>query len=94
VPYLAGTYDERMYEELRLRAQTFEVLTGGDLSAHNAEGDEQDSTEPGSLSLIPLPDSMVEDLRVSLHIWSEPERDAASSQRTSIADTNTYGVST
>jgi hypothetical protein len=32
VPYLAGTYDERMYEELRLRAQTFEVLTGGDLT--------------------------------------------------------------
>ncbi|MGC4099509.1 MAG: helicase-related protein [Nitrospira sp.] len=24
VPFLAGTYDERMYEELRLRAQTFE----------------------------------------------------------------------
>src|SRR5690606_19254299 len=23
-PYLAGTYDERMFEELRLRAQTFE----------------------------------------------------------------------
>jgi hypothetical protein len=30
VPFLAGTYDERMFEELRMRAQTFEVLTGGD----------------------------------------------------------------
>jgi hypothetical protein len=33
VPYLAGTYDERIFEELRVRAQTFEVLTGGSVSA-------------------------------------------------------------
>jgi hypothetical protein len=28
VPFLDGTYDERVFEELRMRAQTFEVLTG------------------------------------------------------------------
>ena len=33
LPYLAGTYDERMYDRLRSRAQTFEILTGGDPSA-------------------------------------------------------------
>jgi len=32
VPFLAGTYDERIFEELRMRAQTFEVLTGGDVT--------------------------------------------------------------
>ena len=32
VPFLAGTYDERMFKELRRRAQTFEVLTGGHYS--------------------------------------------------------------
>ena len=38
VPYLAGTYDERIYEEVRVRAQTFEVLTGGSFTADHAEG--------------------------------------------------------
>jgi superfamily II DNA/RNA helicase len=33
VPFLAGTYDERIFEEVRVRAQTFEVLTGGTVSA-------------------------------------------------------------
>jgi superfamily II DNA/RNA helicase len=31
VPYLAATYDERMFEELYRRAQIFEVTLGGDL---------------------------------------------------------------
>jgi hypothetical protein len=30
VPYLAATYDERMFEELYKRAQLFEVTLGGD----------------------------------------------------------------
>src|SRR5262249_29449214 len=30
LPYLAATYDERMYDVLRTRAQIFEILTGGD----------------------------------------------------------------
>ena len=29
LPYLAATYDERMFEVLRTRAQIFEILTGG-----------------------------------------------------------------
>lgn len=75
VPFLAGTYDERMYEELRLRAQTFEVLTGGDLSADNPEGNDD---EPGAegvtsdLRMVALPAEMLADLRVRLHIWEEP----------------------
>jgi hypothetical protein len=75
VPYLAGTYDERMYEELRLRAQTFEVLTGGELAADDAEGyDDQGDAEgrETGLRFVPLPSAMVEELRVRLHVWSEP----------------------
>ncbi len=74
VPYLAGTYDERMYEELRLRAQTFEVLTGGDLAADHAEGHDDQKQAEGKESTtryIPLPDSMVEAMRVNLHVWTE-----------------------
>jgi hypothetical protein len=74
VPYLAGTYDERMYEELRLRAQTFEVLTGGEVAADNPEGrddvDEAEGKEEG-LRLIALPVAMVDDLRVKLHVWQD-----------------------
>ncbi|WP_372922388.1 helicase-related protein, partial [Roseovarius sp.] len=74
VPYLAGTYDERMYEELRLRAQTFEVLTGGDLVADDAAGVDNQKRSEGQeagLRLVPLPDDMVDEMRVSLHVWTE-----------------------
>lgn len=75
VPYLAGTYDERIYEELRLRAQTFEVLTGGDLTADEADGrddgDQPEGSESG-IHFVALPDSMVDALRVSLHVWEDP----------------------
>lgn len=78
VPFLAGTYDERMYEELRLRAQTFEVLTGGDFSTSegmtdNPEGNDEGDGAEGvgfDLKLVPLPPAMVQDLRVNLHVWS------------------------
>ncbi len=72
VPFLAGTYDERMYEELRLRAQTFEVLTGGDFAAENAEGrdDVPDAEGRGNnLSVVPLPPQMLDQLRVNLQVW-------------------------
>jgi hypothetical protein len=72
VPYLAGTYDERMFEELRLRAQTFEVLTGGDFSAEYAEEEERPEVSDTSLSAVDLPPQMVSDLRVRLAVW-EPQ---------------------
>ncbi|MCG3178257.1 MAG: RNA polymerase-associated protein RapA [Phycisphaerae bacterium] len=68
VPFLAGTYDERMYEELRLRAQTFEVLTGGEFAAEHAEGDDDEGRE-GRLSITPLPQEMLRQLRVDLQVW-------------------------
>jgi hypothetical protein len=74
VPFLAGTYDERMFEELRLRAQTFEVLTGGDLTPDDLEGsDESGGAEgvPVGLGYPTLPDAMIEDLRVRLHVWED-----------------------
>ena len=77
VPYLAGTYDERMYEELRLRAQTFEVLTGGDLTADDAEGYDDHKKAEGEeagLRFVALPDSMVDAMRVNLHVWTDKSR--------------------
>jgi hypothetical protein len=72
IPFLAGTYDERMFDELRMRAQTFEVLTGGDLAASNPEEDQQDAEgSDTSLNLHPLPPEMLEDLRTQLHVWRE-----------------------
>lgn len=74
VPFLAGTYDERMYEELRIRAQTFEVLTGGDLAVENAEGvdcDGKDTSNTSDLDFVILPQRMIEELRVRLEVWKD-----------------------
>jgi len=76
VPYLAGTYDERMFEELRLRAQTFEVLTGGDLAPDHVDGksnggDEEDEGSEKAFGLASLPREMIEELRVDLAVWRE-----------------------
>lgn len=77
-PYLAGTYDERMFEELRLRAQTFEVLLGGDLSGSSQEPQaatddaatpHEDEGKESAFGLVALPDHMAESLRVDLAVW-------------------------
>jgi Helicase conserved C-terminal domain len=77
VPFLAGTYDERMFEELRMRAQTFEVLTGGDVtsdeSSNDASGMDDGKLAEGrehGLNLRALPVEMLSDLRAKLHIWN------------------------
>jgi hypothetical protein len=78
VPFLAGTYDERMYEELRLRAQTFEVLTGGDIGVENAEGHDDSPDAEGKetgLKFAHLPARMMADLRVKLHVWESSTRE-------------------
>jgi hypothetical protein len=80
VPYLAGTYDERMYEELRLRAQTFEVLTGGDLAVDDAEGLDDHKKSEGQesgLRFVALPDDMIDQMRVSLHVWIDKSHDVS-----------------
>jgi hypothetical protein len=69
VPFLAGTYDERMYEELRLRSQVFEVLTGGDVTSDDAGGDDGAEGNEEGLRNLELPPGMVADLRVRLHVW-------------------------
>lgn len=73
VPFLAGTYDERMYEELRLRAQTFEVLTGGEFAADHAD-EHDDNAKPQGEELgtaaLPLPPLMIDHLRVKLQVWT------------------------
>lgn len=73
VPFLAGTYDERMYEELRLRAQTFEVLTGGEFAADHAD-EHDDSAKPQGQEIgtaaLPLPPLMIDHLRVKLQVWA------------------------
>lgn len=72
VPFLAGTYDERMYEELRLRAQTFEVLTGGEFAADHADGEDDHPGAQGEetgIAAMTLPVALVEHLRVKLQVW-------------------------
>jgi hypothetical protein len=73
LPYLAGTYDERMYDRLRSRAQTFEILTGGDPSADREAVDVSwlDPDDLGSASgvdYVPLPIEMIEKIRVNLAV--------------------------
>jgi hypothetical protein len=88
VPFLAGTYDERMFEELRIRAQTFEVLTGGDVSADNLEGtdeSEQSEGQEAGVALPMLPAAMVDDLRVKLHVWQDGNRPRTNEASTSIS---------
>lgn len=74
VPYLAGTYDERMFEELRMRAQLFEVMTGGDIAREDDVGGSDESTASEGEALdrrfVTLPETMVEDLRVKLAVWT------------------------
>jgi len=75
VPFLAGTYDERMYEELRLRAQTFEVLTGGEFAADHTDGQEENASKEGEklgTTILPLPSPMIEHLRVKFQVWEPP----------------------
>ena len=82
MPYLAGTYDERMFERLRTRAQVFDILTGGDPTAdqeagilwHNPDNEGEDDGK----NFVPLPRQMLDDLRVNLgvKITSPPEKPA------------------
>ncbi len=74
LPYLAGTYDERMYDRLRSRAQTFEILTGGDPSADRDEEsswlDPDDIGDQTGGQYVPLPNDMLKQLRVNLAVES------------------------
>jgi hypothetical protein len=72
LPYLAATYDERMFDVLRTRAQVFEILTGGDPTADRPDEDawattDQEGTDPG-LAFVPLPQQMLDDLKVDLGV--------------------------
>ncbi|MFO0881541.1 MAG: helicase-related protein [Gemmataceae bacterium] len=72
LPYLAGTYDERMYDRLRSRAQSFEILTGGDPSADRDSDanwlDPDDLGRASGADYVPLPQEMLEQLRVDLSV--------------------------
>lgn len=77
VPFLAGTCDVCIYEELRLRAQIFEVLTGRYIAADYAEGyDDHDGAEgeESGRSLTALPQEMADQLRVNWDVWAEESR--------------------
>lgn len=72
MPFLAGTYDERMFERLRTRAQVFDILTGGDPTADQESGsfwlDPDSEGEDDGTSFVPLPRQMLDDLRVNLAV--------------------------
>jgi hypothetical protein len=70
LPYLAATYDERIFDRLYMRAQAFDLLMGGDPSAdadEDHENDIQGVEEPaGGSQFVALPESMRHALRVDL----------------------------
>lgn len=72
LPYLAGTYDERMYDRLRSRAQTFEILTGGDPSADRESNtswlDPDDLGNATGTDYVQLLNELLEQLRVNLAV--------------------------
>lgn len=76
MPYLAGTYDERMFDRLRTRAQVFDILTGGDPTADQESGsfwlDPDSEGEDDGTSFVPLPREMLDDLRVNLAVKAQP----------------------
>jgi hypothetical protein len=76
LPYLAATYDERMYETLRTRAQVFEILTGGDPTADRQSEaswlDPDSEGEVGGSGFVALPKQMLEDLRMDLSVKATP----------------------
>ena len=72
LPYLAATYDERMFEALRTRAQVFDILTGGDPTADRVDQNDwakadDEGMDPG-LTFVPLPQEMLDALKVDLGI--------------------------
>ena len=72
LPYLAGTYDERMFDRLRTRAQVFDILTGGDPTADQDSASlwleaDSEGQDDGS-RIVPLPRQMLDDLRLDLAI--------------------------
>lgn len=75
MPYLAGTYDERMFERLRTRAQVFDILTGGDPTADQESGafwlDPDSEGEDDDTCFVPLPRQMLDDLRVNLAVRTD-----------------------
>jgi hypothetical protein len=87
VPYLAGTYDERMFEELYARQQLFELTMGGDFKVEGRIADpdvekakrrvagigteDEDVALEGERvgsTIIPLPEGLIEFLRVDLAV--------------------------
>ncbi|MBY0230401.1 MAG: hypothetical protein K2W96_14045 [Gemmataceae bacterium] len=70
VPYLAATYDERMFEELHRRAQLFEVTMGGDFDADGPKSDEgEDLGVEGESGEAGLPSGLADALRLDLSVW-------------------------
>src|SRR5207237_5019 len=72
LPYLAATYDERMFDALRTRAQVFEILTGGDPTADRDEDNpwmasDDEGSDPG-MTFVPLPQEMLDDMKVDLSV--------------------------
>ncbi len=72
IPYLAATYDERVFNRLRKRALVFEILTGGDPSAdQDAEVnwvEPNDEVVNSNAGFVQLPEELLESLRVRLDI--------------------------
>ena len=77
IPYMAATYDEKIFNDMRKRAQKFEILTGGDLASdvpmnENSQDDRGTESENDNISLGQLPEELLKDLRTDLAVYSPP----------------------
>jgi hypothetical protein len=81
LPYLAATYDERMFDALRTRAQIFEILTGGDPTADREEDNPWTASDDEGidpvLTFVPLPQEMLDELKVDLSVPIRPDKATA-----------------
>jgi hypothetical protein len=70
LPYLAATYDERMFDRLYSRAQSFDLLMGGDPAADPDDASDSPVSGPdherSSTEFVALPDDIRAAIRVDL----------------------------
>lgn len=70
IPYVAATYDEKIFNDVRSRAQIFEILMGGNLASDTSKPEEDMTAKRSEISLVSLPSQMVQDLRVELGCYT------------------------
>jgi hypothetical protein len=74
LPYLAATYDERIFDRLRHRAQEFAIVMGGETTAdRDCPEDSATVVDDKVASFVAVPQEMLDDLKVNLRVLDEAD---------------------